>query len=150
MQVDPTTLAVPGPIPTVESAPFWQACREGRLELQRCDSCGHWVFYSRAICPFCWSSELSWQQASGTGVVRSFTVIHRPGHPAWAAAAGYTVAVITLTEGPTMLTTLIDVEPDAVSVGMPVTVAFTRVGEFRLPFFRPAAAHTPALDEVQR
>jgi len=149
MQVDPGTLTVPAPVPTSESAPFWRSCAEERFILQHCDSCGRWIFYPRALCPFCWSSELTWLDASGTGVVRSFSVIHKPGHPAWTAAAPYTVAVITLTEGPTMLTTLIDIAPDAVSIGMPVEIAFTPVGEFTLPFFRPQSAQK-STQEVPR
>ena len=69
--------------------------------------------------------------------MRSFTVVHKPGHPGWAVAAPYTVAVIDLAEGPTMLTALVGVEPADVRVGLPVRVSFERVGEFVLPFFTP-------------
>lgn len=137
MQVDPATLAVPAPTSTAESEPFWQACRDERFILQRCGDCDAWVFYPRVLCPFCWSPALTWHPASGTGSIRSFTTVHKPGHPGWRAAVPYTVAVITLTEGPTMLTTLIGIAPQDVRVGQAVEVAFRTVGEFTLPFFRP-------------
>src|SRR5690606_3891559 len=38
--------------PTTE--PFWQACAEGRLTVQRCTGCGSHQFYPR---PFCLSCE---------------------------------------------------------------------------------------------
>ena len=137
MTIHPSELVVPGPTPTGESERFWAGCRDGELLLQFCESCEHWVFYPRAICPHCWSDRLDWRRASGTGTVRSFTVVHKPGHPGWAVAAPYTVAVIDLAEGPTMLTALVGVEPADVRVGLPVRVSFERVGEFVLPFFTP-------------
>jgi len=129
------SLAVPGPIPTNISRPFWDAAREGRFTLQRCDACGSWVFYPRSHCPHCWNPRLSWHQASGRGTVKSFSAIHRPGHPGWTVAAPYVVALIELAEGPTMLSTLVDVALDSVRVGMRVDVRFVLVGKFALPMF---------------
>jgi len=45
------------------------------------------------------------------------------------------VALVELEEGVRMLTRLVDVEPAAVRVAMPVEVKLT--GEPRLPYFRP-------------
>ena len=110
--------------------------------------CAKWIFYPRVLCPFCWSTSLAWCPASGTGSVRSFTTVHKPGHPGWLPAVPYTVAVVTLTEGPTMLTTLIGVDPTAVRVGLPVEVEFVVVGEFSLPFFRPRGAAWTQADQT--
>lgn len=137
MSLDPRNLVVPAPTPTGETEAFWEACRQERLLLQRCTDCQHWVFYPRAVCPFCWSDALRWLDASGAGHVRSFTVVHKPGHPGWLPATPYAVAVIRLAEGPTMLTALVGVEPDDVTVGMPVRVRFYPVGDYTLPFFAP-------------
>ena len=41
-----------------------------------------------------------------------------------------------------MLTALIDIEPADVRVGVPVEVAFTPIGDFTLPLFRPLATST--------
>ena len=137
MQLDPRLLEVPPPTPTAESLPFWEGAARGELLLQHCTDCERWVFYPRAICPHCWSSALEWRRASGKGVVKSFTVVHKPGHPAWAVAAPYTVAVIELEEGPTMLSALLDIEPSEVRVFLPVTARFVPVGAWTLPFFSP-------------
>lgn len=138
MMLDPRDLIVPAPTPTGETERFWQGCRDRELLLQHCSVCERWVFYPRAICPHCWSDALEWRVASGTGTVRSFTTVHKPGHPGWKAAAPYTVAVIDLTEGPRMLTALVGVEPADVRIGAAVAVAFEAVGEYTLPFFAPA------------
>ncbi len=142
------SLAVPGPIPTSVSRPFWDAASEGRFTLQRCDACGSWIFYPRSHCPQCWSPRLTWQEASGRGTVKSFSVIHRPGHPGWKVATPYIVALIELTEGPTMLSTLVDSALDSVRVGMRVAVRFVQVGKFALPMFAPLQQSTKEADRV--
>ena len=57
------------PRPTPVSRPYWDACREGRLLLQRCDSCGKHQFYPRILCSHCGGSTLAWAEASGRGTV---------------------------------------------------------------------------------
>lgn len=138
MRIDPHDLSVPPPTPTAETLPFWQAARRGELLLQRCAECSRWVFYPRALCPHCWSDRLDWAAASARGTVRSFTVVHKPGHPAWAVAAPYTVAVIDLDEGPRMLSALVGIEPAEARVGLAVRARFVEVGDWTLPFFEPA------------
>jgi len=49
----------------------------------------------------------------------------------------YTVAVIELQEGLHFLTELVDIDPDAVTIGLPVEVSFTERDGVRLPLFRP-------------
>jgi uncharacterized OB-fold protein len=133
-----SALTVPPPTPTGETRHFWDACAEGRFELQHCPGCDRWVFYPRALCPHCWGQDLQWREASGRATVRSFTVVHKPGHPGWADAAPYVVAILSLAEGPTMLSVLRDVAPADVAVGLPVRISFTTVGEYALPTAVPA------------
>ena len=137
MTPDLSILRAPGPTRTALTSPFWDAAREGRLALQHCEACGRSVFYPRAICPHCWSDQLGWRDASGRGVLKSFSVVHRPGHPAWAAVAPYTIGLVKLEEGPTMLSHILG-PLDQLAVGMPLAVAMTRVGEEVLPFFAPS------------
>lgn len=122
------------PVPDAVTRPFWEGVAEGVLRLQRCAGCGRHVFYPRAVCPFCASAELAWVEAAGVGTVHSFTVVHRA--PAeYRDEVPYVVALVDLDEGVRMMTRLVDVEPAAVRVGMPVEVAIR--GEPRLPCFRP-------------
>ena len=137
MTADFGTLKAPGPTRTALTAPFWDAARDGRLVLQHCDACSRSVFYPRALCPHCWSDRLVWRAASGRGRLKSFSVVHRPGHPAWEAVAPYAIGLVELEEGPTMLSHIL-VAPDRLAVGLPLEVAMTRVGEEVLPFFAPA------------
>ena len=130
-------LDVPGPNRTALTAPFWNAAAEGRFILQRCEDCGKWVFYPRAICPHCWSTSLDWFETSGRGRLATWTTVHRPGHPGWQPAVPYTIALIELAEGPTMLSHLL-ISPDAARLGMALRVRFEAIGTNVLPCFEPA------------
>jgi uncharacterized OB-fold protein len=52
----------------------------------------------------------------------------------------YVVAVVTLAEGPRMLTNIVDVVPEDVKIDMPLQVTFAEVegATAQLPLFRPA------------
>ncbi len=114
-----------------QTLPFWRAAAEGRLLLPRCRSCGRAHWYPRPFCPFCRSVDVEWEQASGKGVVYSFSVMRR-------ARAPYCVALVSLDEGPTLMTNLVDGTSAPPSIGQRVQVAFVVSTEGRrVPVFRP-------------
>ena len=100
-----------------ETQPFWDAAAQGRLLVRTCTACGQAHHYPRTLCPFCWSDRTEWREASGRGVIYSFSVMRR-------AAAPYVIAYVTLAEGPTMMTNIVDADPDALAIGQAVRVVF--------------------------
>ena len=78
------------------------------------------------------------------GVIYTFSVVHRSSHAK--PPVPYVLAVVALAEGAYMTTNIINVDPDSVYIGMPVTVAFEELqnGE-RLPVFTPIAAESRLL-----
>lgn len=131
-------LAKPGPTTVPLTEPFWAAAADGRLLLQRCRCCGHHQHYPRVLCQRCWHTELDWVSSSGNGRVWTFTVVHRPGHPAWNADVPYVLAIVELDEGPRLLTNVVGVDPGEVSADQRVRARFTRQGELTLVHFEPA------------
>jgi hypothetical protein len=120
--------------PTVypETKPFWDAAGEGRLLVKQCDDCGEHHHYPRAACPFCGSERTQWRQASGQGTIYSFSVMRR-------AEVPYVIAYVTLAEGPTMMSNIVDADADAIRIGQAVTVKFSASdGGPPLPVFVPA------------
>ena len=131
-----TKTSIPLPRPTALSRPHWDGCKAGALRVQRCRDCGHFVFIPQPICTRCQAAALEWVESTGRGVVYSYTAVHRPPRPAFAAP--YVVAIVELEEGWHMLTNLVDVAPETVRVGMPVEVVFRAMSaEITLPYFRP-------------
>lgn len=125
----------PLPRPTALSRPFWEACREGRLVVQRCRACEHFVFIPQPCCGQCLSEDLEWVESSGRGTLYSFTTVFRPQQPSFEVP--YTVVVVELEEGWYMLSNLVGVEPEDVAIGTPLEVCFEeRSEEITLPLFR--------------
>ena len=92
--------------------PFWDAAREGRFVVPVCSACGRAHWYPRAICPFCASDKIEWREASGRGTIYTFSVMRRVKEP-------YAIAHVTLAEGPTMLTNIVDCDFDGCASGRP-------------------------------
>ncbi|MGF6842508.1 putative OB-fold protein [Paraburkholderia youngii] len=115
-----------------EAMPFWVAAKEGRLLIKRCKDCGETHYYPRDICPHCMSSNTEWFDSKGLGAVYSFSTMGKD-------EARYTLAYVTLDEGVTMLTNLVDCDPAALSVGQRVKLVFKpSEGEYPVPMFTPA------------
>jgi len=122
-------VSLPIPIPNADSLPYWTAAREGRLMIRKCGSCGSLHFMPRYLCPICWSDNLEWIEAKGTGTVHSFTVIRRAPLPAFAARVPYVVALIDLEEGPRLMANILGDDSLSVVIGDRVKVTFEDRGE---------------------
>lgn len=130
MIVKQRTLVAPTVYP--ETKPFWDAATAGRLVLKQCDDCGEHHHYPRAACPFCGSERTQWREASGRGTIYSFSVMRR-------AEVPYVIAYVTLEEGPTMMSNIVDADADAIRIGQKVKVKFNPSdGGPPLPVFAPA------------
>lgn len=131
-----TAMKRPGPRPGPLSRPFWDAAADHRLLIQHCNSCDRHVFYPRQRCPYCWSDDLTWDEASGRATIVSFVGAYKPGHPAFVAEAPYVIALVDLAEGPRMLSNILDVTPDDELIGREVQVEFVDQDGTTLPKFR--------------
>lgn len=115
--------AKPRPLLDSLSGPFWQAAREGRLLIQRCDRCGEHQWYPRAHCVHC-GGEPAWVEASGRGVVHTYTVVRRTTNPEFADDLPYVFAIVQLDEGVRMASRIVDVPADEVRCELAVRVVF--------------------------
>lgn len=129
------------PGPTPETAAYWEGCRKHELLIQRCGHCGAHQFYPRILCSVCMSDHLEWVRSTGRGHVLTLTIVRRAVCEAYADEVPYVVALIQLEEGPTMMSNVVQCDPDSVEVGMPVEVAFEDWSEeITIPKFRPQAS----------
>jgi uncharacterized OB-fold protein len=123
---------IPDPNPNPETEAFWEATKEGRFLLRYCGDCGKTHWYPRAICPHCFSDNSEWREASGRGVIYTYSVTRR-------TDPQYVIAYVTLEEGPTMISNIVDCSYDDLSVGQAVQVTFKQSeGGFAVPMFAPA------------
>ena len=131
----------PKPRPAPESLPYWQAAKEHRLALPKCEDCSQFWFPPSRTCPHCLSTNFSFQNVSGRGKVFSFVTFHRVYRPAFAEDVPYVVALVELEEGPRVLTNILGVTHEDVRCEMPVEVVFDDYDEdVSIPKFRPVSA----------
>jgi uncharacterized protein len=136
--VQPT---LPLPVANADSLPYWNAARERRLVIRKCKACGELHFMPRHLCPACWSDQLEWIDAKGTGHVHSFSLIHRASDPSFASRVPYVLALVELDEGPRMMANILGEDALSTAIGDPVAVTFEdRGGGALLPQFERAVA----------
>ena len=127
----PQATKVPVPAINVESKPFWDATAEGRLLVKRCRACREFHWYPRSKCPFCHSLDTEWVDSPGTGTIYSYSVMRRVDPP-------YAFAYVTLDEGVTLITNIVDCDLNALAIGQRVKVVFRDTGEgCAIPYFTP-------------
>jgi uncharacterized OB-fold protein len=86
----------------------------------------------------CGSTTLHWAEASGRGVIYSYTIIHQNKSPEFVNDTPYNLAIVQLEEGPRMLSNIVEIDPANLRVGLDVTVLFDPVNDtISLPRFRP-------------
>jgi uncharacterized OB-fold protein len=122
---------IPSPAVTSETAQFWAKANEGQLSVPKCASCGKFHWYPRANCPFCSSDQVELKPASGKGSIYSYSVSRR-------GKDSYVIAYVTLDEGVTMMTNIVNADAAKLRIGQPVKVAMVESenGQ-RVPMFEP-------------
>ena len=120
-------LVKPIPRPSTTTRPFWDGLNERKVQIQRCDACDSWVFYPRTRCPSCLSDLLIWREVSGQGVLYTYTLARQPTAPHFADETPQQLAVVGLDEGVRMTSTLVNVEPSDIVIGMRLQPYFDQV-----------------------
>jgi uncharacterized protein len=133
--------AFPYPIPEYGTEPYWEACNQERLVMQRCTVCAKFRWHPAPLCTHCGDDRHTWEPLSGRGKIITWTVITHPIHPAAFSRVPYVVVEVEFDEQPglRMLSNLVDIKPEHIAFDAPVKVGFMThpVGQ-KLPIFRPA------------
>ncbi|MFE0512345.1 Zn-ribbon domain-containing OB-fold protein [Streptomyces sp. NPDC058964] len=105
---------------------YWDAAAEGRLLLRRCRSgdCGRAHHYPREFCPYCWSEDVTWEEASGRATLYTWSVVHRNDLPPFGERTPYVAAVVDLAEGPRMMTEIVGLAAEELRAGTELAVGF--------------------------
>ncbi|MPZ44256.1 MAG: DNA-binding protein [Betaproteobacteria bacterium] len=111
---------LPDPMLNVGDERYFEAAGQGKLLLKKCNDCKEVHHFPRAICPFCFSTKLDWVEAKGTGTIYSYSVTRRAG------PIPYCIAYVTLDEGISVLTNIVDCDLDTVKIGQKVKLTFKK------------------------
>lgn len=117
-----------GPEPVVhpESEPFWRGLGEGRLQLQRCDSCGTVRFPIAPVCWKCGDFGHTWTPVATEGLVSAAVTVRRAtGNQMWAQEVPFVSAQVDMTDGLRLPGRVVCADPDAgIAAGTPVRAAY--------------------------
>lgn len=107
---------------------------EGRFMIQRSASTGTYVMWPRVVLPGTGEADLEWVEASGAGTVYATTVTRRRPEQ----GGNYNVALIDLAEGPRMMSRVVGVAPEEVTIGMKVEAKVDELNGAPAVLFEPA------------
>jgi hypothetical protein len=122
----------PGP-----EAAFRAFLAEGRFMIQKSASSGAHVFYPRVAAPGTGEADLEWVEASGMGTVYATTVTRLKPNPD-GTPADYNIAIVTLDEGPRMMSRVEGIAPAEVTIGLRVKARIATVDGAPNIVFDPA------------
>ncbi|VXB61347.1 Zn-ribbon domain-containing OB-fold protein [Aeromicrobium sp. 9AM] len=131
----PGGLPTPRPVIEPDAEPWWDAAGRGELTVPYCEACGRPFWYPRGFCPRCGSTGVVWRPATGEGTVYSYTVVRRAAEP-WGSHTPFVLAYVTLDEGVTVQTNIVDCSSDVLEPGLRVRAVFERADDADLPVLR--------------
>jgi len=133
--IDPNT--------TEWSRPYWDATREHRLTMQKCDACANWAATPSPRCPHCWGDELTWTEPDLEPRLYSWAL-----HRGRGEEPDRMVALVDVLPGVRLLSNLtLDSEHDELAVDEPLELTWLDLEDGRaLHQFRrtntPTGEHT--------
>jgi uncharacterized protein len=128
---------ISAPQPSIDTRFFWESGADGFLRICRCATCRRYAHPPVPHCRHCGASRPTPTVVSGHATVFSYTISRHAFVP-WQPAP-YALAFVALDEQADvhLSTRLVDIAPDDVEIGLPVSVVFERHGDVYLPLFGP-------------
>lgn len=127
------------PVPDLDSAAFWEGCRERRLLVRVCADCGRGHYPPGPCCPWCTSWNIEWREAAPQGTVRTFVIFRHPFLPQLKGVLPYAMLRVILDGLPDVMLhgRLVGSDPDQLRSGQRVEVAWEEAGGgYLLPNWR--------------
>lgn len=134
--------AKPTPNPSRLTQGYWDQIQKRQLVVMKCQTCRATVFFPKAWCPSCLSTEMTWSPVSGLGTILTYTIVHQAPFDSYRESVPYVIALVEMADAAMqMMTNIVNVAPEQVAIGMAVQVVFeerTRNGApFLVPQFEP-------------
>jgi hypothetical protein len=134
------------PAPDELNRPYWDGAKEGKLIIQRCQSCGYYNHPPNYLCINCKDrdAELKWEQVSGRGTLYTNYICFDTSVNGFEEKVPYAVIIVELEEQPGLLlmSNLLNFEYDEfgkrLTMGLPLEVVFDKVNDdIYIPQFQP-------------
>ena len=104
---------------------YQEHLHNNNFALPKCTSCNEFHFFPRVVCPHCGGFDLEWQTLSGKGEVYSTSTIRRKPE----RGGNYNVSLITLEEGPRMMSRIEGIDSETINIGDKVNAVINKDDE---------------------
>lgn len=122
----------------VPTKPFWDGARAGKLMLQFCKDTNRFQHPPRPVSIYTGSRNLEWREVSGKGQIYACTIVRVPG-PGLEGRIPLSLATVELDEGVRIIANIIGGNPEEVTIGRRVVLAWDRLdGNTPYPAFKLA------------
>jgi uncharacterized OB-fold protein len=129
----------PQPDPSLDSRPYWESLKQGKLALQRCVACREWQFPAIESCRHC-AGKFAIEPISGRGEIYAFIINHRPAAPGFDELLPYPIALVSPEENPELHIPgrIVGASNESVAVGQAVQAEVVDLpgSEWKVPVFR--------------
>lgn len=134
--------SMPAPMVDHHTLPFWEACGEQRLTVQRCVQCNHGQHPPAPICSECRNNEFEQVEVTGKGTLYTYTAVHQP--ITYEEKLPFIIAVVELdmsgsgcNNAVRMMTNIVDAEDSELRIEQPVELAWEKMSEMvSIPRFK--------------
>ena len=134
----PAGRPLPKPNVYIDTTPFWNAVKEGKLMLQYCPETKQFQHYPRPVSVYTGKKNLEWREVSGNGTIYACTVIRIPG-PGLEGRLPLCVATVDLDEGVRFIGNVLNCAPEKLKIGARVKLAWDKLdGDTNYPAFELA------------
>ncbi len=124
----PAGRTVPKPNVYIDTTPFWDGVKQGRLMLQYCPETKQFQHYPRPVSIYTGKRNVEWREVSGAGTIYACTVIRIPG-PGLEGRLPLCVATIDLDEGVRFIGNVLNCAPEEVKIGARVKLVWDSLNE---------------------
>ena len=134
------------PVENHDTKHYWQGLRDGKLLIQKCDSCQTHRHPPQPMCEKCQSLNWSTIESTSAGRIHSFTVMHYPEIPPFDYPNA--IVLVDLDDGVRITSQLEGVEPEDIKIGSRVIAQIKEVQEgLCLPIFTLDTSSTNQQEE---
>ena len=121
----------------IDSYQFWEGAKQNKLFIQKSTISKKYFFYSRSFSGVEANEPYEWEEASGKGIIYSFTISNiAGGSEFYINKTPYIIGIILLEEGVRLMSNIVDCDHSSVEIGKKVKVVFKRLNnEIVLPCF---------------
>ena len=134
------------PLASEQTRPYWDGAKDGKLTIQRCQSCGYYNHPPNYMCVNCKDrdAELKWEAVSGNGTLYTHYICYDTSISGFEEKVPYAVILVELDEQPglilmsNILNHQYDVFGKGLEMGLPLEVIFDKADDDTyVPQFQP-------------